>query len=232
MSTREMSLSPSASWRCRSTPPTQCGCRSGKPSGSFSSWPSEEQRAEGGRSEGGWGRKEGGGWGNGGEGGGGGDGKLTGRCRHIFSDTWRVRWAQERKTRSADLFFFAILQNNRKRKIFHRRNNMEDVPFLALSVLKTNWHLCYKVPSKSCYSLIDGRLPLRTPDMFSSHTLVSSTFYVNFGSFKWSNSERKYALMSSVDKLWLINIRITSRTRYFVLILQRKLLQVIHLVQL
>lgn len=57
MSTREMSLlSPSASWRCRSTPPTRSGCPNGRPSGSFSSWRSEDrppQRPDrGGRREG------------------------------------------------------------------------------------------------------------------------------------------------------------------------------------
>lgn len=142
MSTREMSLSQSASWRCRSTPPTQCGCQSGKPSGSFSSWPSEEQRAEGGRREG-----------EGGGGGGGRDGKLTGRCRHFFSDTRREQWAQERKTCFAKTSL-PFYEKQQKEKIFHQHNNAEDVPFLALHVLKKK---C--VTSSQKVLLVDRRLP-------------------------------------------------------------------------
>lgn len=84
--------------------------------------------------EGGRGRKRGGGS-RGGEKGGGeeGDGKLTGQWRHFFSDTWRVQWAKERKTCSANLF--AILQNNRK-KTFHQHTSIKDVRFLAFPFKK------------------------------------------------------------------------------------------------
>lgn len=48
-----MSLCLSASWRCPSTPPIPCGCPNGRPSGSFSSWPSEERQVGGQECQGG-----------------------------------------------------------------------------------------------------------------------------------------------------------------------------------
>lgn len=143
MSTREMSLSQSASWRCRSTPPTQCGCQSGKPSGSFSSWPSEEQRAEGGRREG-----EGGG-------GGGRDGKLTGRCRHFFSDTRREQWAQERKTCFAKTSL-PFYEKQQKENISSTQQ-CRGCSFPSFARLKKEIGIC--VTSSQKVLLVDRRLP-------------------------------------------------------------------------
>lgn len=178
-----MSLSPSASWRCRSTPPTPCGCRIGKPSGSFSSWPSEDQQAQGG-SKGGWGRRkqaeaeeeeeeeEKGGW-------------------RLFSVT-----LEEKKTYNVTiLFIFKITTWKRvpsERELsFHRHV----LTFVLKNFFKKSSHLS---PADS--------LPVAI-HVFWPNSCEKFSLWILGDSVQRKLSEGKTALMSS-DKLWRIRNRL------------------------
>lgn len=131
-----MSLSPSASWRCRSTPPTRCGCPSGKPSGSFSSWPSEELRAKGGWREG-KGRKE--------------DGRNLTRALSTFLQ-WR--WKTEMGSGDGRL---EVWKHSGIRRITQRENvsstkQCQGSHFLSFALSKTHTKkisICYKYYTSS-----------------------------------------------------------------------------------
>lgn len=175
-----MSLSPSASWRSRSTPPTRCGCPSGKPSGSFSSWPSErsiEPRVGGGRvreerrrrrrkknrSRG---------------------GKCTGAMPTFLQ--WHLKSAMGSGEEDSQCrhFFFAILRTHRKRKYFINTTKSRIplswlLPFSKIS-------LCQFSKSLAAHSKTAGG----HPDSLSCFlaTFVSSSFYFDFWKIEEKNS--------------------------------------------